>query len=115
MSASPRGGTIRDPGDDRVTRTDADGEPLKADFQGAAPLEYTWFALSDSMPGITISAERAARKIIDACRHGDPELTITLPAKLATRLNHRAPATVGRLARCVSIVATESAVAHNEL
>jgi NAD(P)-dependent dehydrogenase (short-subunit alcohol dehydrogenase family) len=73
------------------------GSPLNADFKGQHELEYTWFALSGSMPGLTISAERAARKIIDACRHGDPELTITLPAKLAARLNHIAPATVGRL------------------
>jgi NAD(P)-dependent dehydrogenase (short-subunit alcohol dehydrogenase family) len=67
------------------------GSPLNADFKGQHELEYTWFAISDSLPGITISAERAARKIIEACRYGDPELTITWPAKLAIRLNHIAP------------------------
>jgi NAD(P)-dependent dehydrogenase (short-subunit alcohol dehydrogenase family) len=73
------------------------GSPINADFKGQHELEFTWFALSGSMPGVTISAERAARKIIDACRYGDPELTITWPAKLAVRLNHLAPATMGRL------------------
>jgi NAD(P)-dependent dehydrogenase (short-subunit alcohol dehydrogenase family) len=67
------------------------GSPLNADFKGQHELEYTWFAISDSLPGITISAERAARKIIEACRYGEPELTITWPARLAMRLNHLAP------------------------
>jgi NAD(P)-dependent dehydrogenase (short-subunit alcohol dehydrogenase family) len=70
------------------------GSPLNADFKGQHDLEYTWFAISDSIPGLTISAERAARKIIESCRYGDPELTITLPAKLAAKLNHVAPRTV---------------------
>lgn len=72
------------------------GSPLNAEFKGQHELEYTWFAISDSLPGLTISAERAARQIIEACRFGDPELTITLPAKLAARLSHLAPAIVGR-------------------
>ena len=72
------------------------GSPLNADFKGQHQLEYTWFAISDSIPGLTISAERAARKIIEACRYGDPELTITLPAKIAVRVNHAAPGSVAR-------------------
>lgn len=67
------------------------GSPLNADFKGKHELEYTWFAISDSIPGLTTSAERAARKIIEACRYGDPELTITLPAKIAERVNCIAP------------------------
>ena len=38
-----------------------------------------------------MSAETAARQIVDACRYGDPELTITLPAKLAIIANYLAP------------------------
>jgi NAD(P)-dependent dehydrogenase (short-subunit alcohol dehydrogenase family) len=72
------------------------GGPLNADFKGQHEQEYTWFAISDSLPGITISADRAARKIIEACRYGDPELTITVPAKIATRINHAAPRSVAR-------------------
>ena len=73
------------------------GSPLNADVKGKHEAEYAWFAISDSLPGLSISAERAARQIIEACRYGDPELTITLPAKLAIRANHVAPATVGRM------------------
>ena len=70
------------------------GSPLNADFKGQHELEYTWFAIADSLPGLTVSAERAAREIIEACRYGDPELTISLPARIASRLNHVAPRTV---------------------
>jgi NAD(P)-dependent dehydrogenase (short-subunit alcohol dehydrogenase family) len=73
------------------------GSPLNAEFKGQHQLEYTWFALSDSLPGVTISAERAARQIIEACRYGDPELTISLLAKVAVRVNQLAPATIGRI------------------
>jgi NAD(P)-dependent dehydrogenase (short-subunit alcohol dehydrogenase family) len=72
------------------------GGPLNAGLKGKHELEYAWFAIADSLPGLTISAERAARKIIEACRYGDPELTITIPAKLAARIQHLAPGAVAR-------------------
>ena len=72
------------------------GSPMNADIKGQHELEYAWFAISDSMPGLTMSAERAAAKIIDACRYGDPELTLTVAAKLAVRVNHLAPGAVAR-------------------
>ena len=74
------------------------GSPMNADIKGQHELEYAWFAVSDSVPGLTMSAERAAAKILDACRHGDPELTLTLPAKLAVRMNQLTPSTVARAA-----------------
>jgi NAD(P)-dependent dehydrogenase (short-subunit alcohol dehydrogenase family) len=73
------------------------GSPLNADIKGQHDLEYAWFAIADSTPGMSISAERAARRIIEACRYGDPELTITLPAKLAARLNHLVPGAIARV------------------
>ncbi|HVL66475.1 MAG TPA: SDR family oxidoreductase [Vicinamibacterales bacterium] len=73
------------------------GSPLNADMKGQHEAEYAWFAIADSTPGLSMSAERAARKIIEACRYGDPELTITMPAKAAVRVNHVAPGVVGRL------------------
>ena len=70
------------------------GSPVNASVKGQHEAEYAWFAISDSLPGLTVSAENAARQIIDACRYGDPELTITLPAKLAIIANHLAPGAV---------------------
>jgi short-subunit dehydrogenase len=73
------------------------GSPMNADVKGQHEAEYAWFAISDSLPGLSMSAERAAYKIIEACRHGDPELTLTVPAKLAVLANYIAPGSVGRL------------------
>ena len=73
------------------------GSPMNADIKGQHEAEYAWFAISDSIPGLSMSAERAAHQIIEACRYGDPELTMTLPAKLAVLANYIAPGTVGRL------------------
>ena len=59
------------------------GSPINAAFKGQRPQEYSWFAIASSLPVMTISAERAARQILDACRRGDAELVITVQAKLA--------------------------------
>ena len=72
------------------------GSPVNAGIKGQHEAEYAWFAISDSLPGLSASAENAARQIIEACRHGDAELTITVPAKLAIIANHVAPAAVAR-------------------
>ncbi|CAN5724916.1 SDR family oxidoreductase [soil metagenome] len=77
------------------------GSPVQADMKGQHEAEYAWFAISSSLPALTISADRAARQILDACRHGDPELTITIQARLAVMANHVAP---GVMARVLMIV-----------
>lgn len=67
------------------------GSPPNAGFKGQHRAEYTWFAIADALPITSIDARRAARQILDACRHGDPELTITWQAKAAVLLNALAP------------------------
>jgi NAD(P)-dependent dehydrogenase (short-subunit alcohol dehydrogenase family) len=67
------------------------GSPPNASFKGRHAAEYSWFAIASSLPGLTISAERAARQIIDACRRGQGELVITLPAKLAVVARNLTP------------------------
>jgi short-subunit dehydrogenase len=59
------------------------GSPVNALFKGQRPQEYAWFAISDSLPLTSINVERAAHQVIEACRHGDAELIITVQAKLA--------------------------------
>lgn len=73
------------------------GSPRNADFKGQHQAEYAWFAIADSLPGLTASAERAAEQILDACAHGDPELTIGVPARAAAILNGLTPGLVGHL------------------
>jgi NAD(P)-dependent dehydrogenase (short-subunit alcohol dehydrogenase family) len=70
------------------------GSPFNAWFKGRHRDEFTWFAVSSSIPGMTIDAARAAGQIVDACRHGDAELVITWPARLAIIANAIAPEAV---------------------
>ncbi|PYR93950.1 MAG: ketoacyl reductase [Acidobacteria bacterium] len=72
------------------------GSPVNAQFKGQHEVEYAWFKTASSIPGLTIAAERAARKILDACRYGDSQLTITLQARAAAVANVAAPASVSR-------------------
>jgi NAD(P)-dependent dehydrogenase (short-subunit alcohol dehydrogenase family) len=67
------------------------GSPLNAAFKGQRAKEYSWFAIASSLPLMTVSAERAARQILNACRHGDAELVITMLAKLAVLARTIAP------------------------
>lgn len=59
------------------------GSPRNADFKGRHRAEYAWFSIMDSLPLTSISAERAAHQILDACRRGKAELVISMPAKAA--------------------------------
>ncbi|MBN1205705.1 MAG: SDR family oxidoreductase [Myxococcaceae bacterium] len=58
------------------------GSPPNATFKGDHEKEYAWFYVSDSLPGLSINAERAARKILEGCRRGDAEVLVGLTAKL---------------------------------
>jgi len=67
------------------------GSSRNADFKGQHRAEHTWFSVSASLPGLTVSAERAARNILDACEQGRAELIISLAAKVAARFDHLFP------------------------
>lgn len=67
------------------------GSHLNAEFKGRHTEEYAWFALANAVPGLSMSAERAARKILDACARGDAEVVLTWPAKLAVVAHGFAP------------------------
>jgi NAD(P)-dependent dehydrogenase (short-subunit alcohol dehydrogenase family) len=73
------------------------GSTYNARFKGQHRREFAWFHISDSLPGISIDARRAARQILDACRHGDPELIITPTARLAVLMNAISPAATARM------------------
>ncbi len=67
------------------------GSPPNVFFKGDHEAEYAWFYLSDSLPGLSMNAERAARKIIEGCRRGDAEVLVGLPAKLGVLARTLAP------------------------
>jgi short-subunit dehydrogenase len=59
------------------------GSPRNAIFRGQHRSEYAWFSISDSLPGLSVSAERAARRILEACRRGDAEVLFPLTTRVA--------------------------------
>jgi short-subunit dehydrogenase len=60
------------------------GSPRNAFFKGNNEAEYAWFAISDALPLISMSANRAARQVVDACARGDAEVVLSMPARVAT-------------------------------
>ena len=56
------------------------GSPRNATFRGRHRLEFAWFNLADSLPFVSMSAESAARRILDAAMRGDAE--VIFPAVL---------------------------------
>ena len=63
------------------------GSPGHVAVKGDHAAEYAWFKTADSLPGFSASAERAARRIVDALRHGDAELVMPGLAWLQVRLH----------------------------
>ena len=61
------------------------GSIEQAEFRGDLQAEYAWFATGASLPGISLSAESAARAIIDACRIGQAELVLPWHANAAAK------------------------------
>lgn len=57
------------------------GSPIQAVFKGDHEKEFTWFQTADILPGLSSSAEDAAKKIIEAARERRFELMPFLPAK----------------------------------
>jgi NAD(P)-dependent dehydrogenase (short-subunit alcohol dehydrogenase family) len=80
------------------------GSYLHARFKGDPEKEFSWFAVSASLPVITTSARRAARMIVNALREGRPDLTFHPAAKAAARVNAMAPNLTSRLLGAVSRV-----------
>jgi NAD(P)-dependent dehydrogenase (short-subunit alcohol dehydrogenase family) len=79
------------------------GSFLSAYFKGDRPeLEYALFTPLSSTPATTVAGTRAARRIVDAIRCGDAEVTLGLHAKLAARANGIAPGAVANVLSLVS-------------
>jgi short-subunit dehydrogenase len=77
------------------------GSTGNVDVRGQRDKEYTWFAVGDSLPLLAINAERAARQILDACRRGQPRLTITLQARLLAVMNVVTPGVFARVSGAI--------------
>jgi NAD(P)-dependent dehydrogenase (short-subunit alcohol dehydrogenase family) len=78
------------------------GSPRNATFKGRHREEYAWFKIGDSLPGTSMSADRAAAQILDAARHGDAEVILSVPAKLASTFHGLFPGLTSDLAGLVN-------------
>ena len=67
------------------------GSPRNALFKGQHRREHAWFAISDSLPLLSMDAERAATRILDACRRGSARAILGLHVKGAVLLNELFP------------------------
>jgi NAD(P)-dependent dehydrogenase (short-subunit alcohol dehydrogenase family) len=74
------------------------GSPRNAQFTGDQAAEYRWFALGDSIPLLSMDAERAAGRIVSAALRGRPEIVLTPAARLAAIAHGVAPGLTQRLA-----------------
>ena len=80
------------------------GSPRNADFKGQHRFEYAWFSISDALPLLTVSAENAARQIIHACKRGQAELVISVPAKIAVLFDALFPGPMSQVLAMVNQV-----------
>ena len=73
------------------------GSFLAAEFKGNPEQESTWFSLSSSLPGLTISADRAASRIVKAIERNRRLLILSTPANVLARLHGMFPSLSGTL------------------
>jgi hypothetical protein len=72
------------------------GSPDNALFKGNHTAEHGWFTVADSLPLVSMDAERAAAAIVRAGLRGQAEIILTPAAKLAVRVHGVAPALTTR-------------------
>ncbi|NJO02284.1 MAG: SDR family oxidoreductase [Bacteroidia bacterium] len=84
------------------------GSPRNVTVKGAHEEEYAWFKIADSLPFSSMDPERAAVKILMACRRGDAALILTLSAKLMTALHGLFPGFTGQVLSTVTRFLPES-------
>ena len=78
------------------------GSQVNATFKGDYGAEFTWFSLSTALPLAAVNADRAAAKIVAACRRGQASLIIGLPARAAIIGNALFPNLTGEIMKLVN-------------
>jgi NAD(P)-dependent dehydrogenase (short-subunit alcohol dehydrogenase family) len=78
------------------------GSQVHATFKGDHGAEYTWFSLSSALPFASVDGERAATKIVNACRRGQAALTIGLPARAMIVGNALFPGLTGEIMKLIN-------------
>lgn len=67
------------------------GSPYRAMFGGRRDREFRWFLLADSLPVVSVSSGKAARRIVEACRFGDASVMFPGYVRVPIALHAVAP------------------------
>ncbi len=67
------------------------GGHLNAEFKGNQHAESAWFSVAATLPGLSMSAERAARQTFRAIAMGKSEKILSMQANLLARVNSAFP------------------------
>jgi NAD(P)-dependent dehydrogenase (short-subunit alcohol dehydrogenase family) len=73
------------------------GSHLHAEVRGRHEEEFSWFSILGSLPGTSMNADRAGRRVVEAIRDGEAEVVLSAPAKLLSRLHGLYPDETVRL------------------
>jgi NAD(P)-dependent dehydrogenase (short-subunit alcohol dehydrogenase family) len=84
------------------------GSHVNARFKGKHDSEFAWFAAAAGAPLLSMNADRAARKILAACRRGQPSLTLTFAARLQIVANALFPNLTGYVMKFVNRLLPEA-------
>ncbi len=78
------------------------GSARNAFFKGRHRAEYAWFSIADALPITSMSATRATRRIVTACRRGETRLVLSWQAKLITVANALFPGTTATVSSWIN-------------
>lgn len=67
------------------------GSAIQAVIKGDHEKEYAWFAAGDVLPGASVSSRYAARRIVEAARHGDAQVIFPSTVRLAALAHETFP------------------------
>lgn len=73
------------------------GSPIQAVFKGDHEREFMWFQSLDVLPGLSLSADEAAKRILDAVEKGQTEVILSVPAKVRVMAGYFFPETVNAM------------------
>ena len=80
------------------------GSHLNAYFKGQHEKEFSLFSVLATLPGLSMDAERAARKIVRAAKRRESERTLGIPALLLARAYGLAPTLVAPILGLVAML-----------
>jgi short-subunit dehydrogenase len=84
------------------------GSHVNALFSGDASREYRWFSLLASLPGFSVSAQYAAKRIVRAVLRQEAEIAISPQAVIASRVAPMMPSLTTRAMAAASRFLPES-------